>query len=147
MGLRGLPWQCPIAQLLGIFLMALVRALIRRMLGRIPLSCRVFPKYELDFLATRIVFDDLFPRPGEKPNELSLLSTACLPTILAQHLFTSFMWEVAEKLDRDCLLSGDDGDLADAVKVDPRTSTLDALKETWYCPKLTHPRLESFVKH
>ncbi|KXX81406.1 Ankyrin-1 [Madurella mycetomatis] len=84
-------------------------------------------------------------RPGAC--ELSLVSTAYLPTILAQHLFTSFMWAVAEKLDKDCLRQGDGVDNVDAVRVDPGTFTLDALKDTWYCPKLTHPRLENFVKH
>jgi hypothetical protein len=59
-GLRGLPWPCSISQLVAIFAMALVRALIRRRLGKIPLSCRALSNYELDFLATRIVFNDDF---------------------------------------------------------------------------------------
>lgn len=36
MGLRGLPYPCSIAQVLGIFLMASVRVFIRRRLGRRP---------------------------------------------------------------------------------------------------------------
>ncbi|KAK0622796.1 hypothetical protein B0T14DRAFT_494379 [Immersiella caudata] len=55
-GLRGLAFPCSIAQLIGIFLMALVRALIRRRLGLIPGHTRALEDYELDFLATHITF-------------------------------------------------------------------------------------------
>ncbi|KAM0425789.1 hypothetical protein ACHAPT_009039 [Fusarium lateritium] len=43
-------------QLLAIVLMALIRALIRRGVGTIPLACPALPGHDLDFLATRIVF-------------------------------------------------------------------------------------------
>lgn len=59
MGLRGLAYPCSIAQLLAILAMAFIRALIRRRLGKIPAYCPVIADYELDFLATQIVF-----RPG-----------------------------------------------------------------------------------
>lgn len=55
-GLRGLAYPCSIAQLAAIFLMALVRALIRRRLGRIPGHSLALAGYELDFLATHITF-------------------------------------------------------------------------------------------
>ncbi|KAJ3540951.1 hypothetical protein NM208_g4824 [Fusarium decemcellulare] len=56
MGLRGLAYPASIAQLLAIFLMALIRAAIRRRLGQVPAHCAALAGYELDFLATRIVF-------------------------------------------------------------------------------------------
>lgn len=56
MDLRGLSWPCSVSQLGAIFVMALVWALIRRRLGKIPFFCRAPPGHELDFLATRIVF-------------------------------------------------------------------------------------------
>ncbi|KAK5652908.1 hypothetical protein OQA88_9386 [Cercophora sp. LCS_1] len=55
-GLRGLAYPCSIAQLVAIFLMALIRALIRRRLGRIPGHTKAMAEYELEFLATHIVF-------------------------------------------------------------------------------------------
>ncbi|EXF73778.1 hypothetical protein CFIO01_07406 [Colletotrichum fioriniae PJ7] len=56
MGLRGLAFPCSIAQLGAILIMALIRASIRRRLGRVPTHCRALDGYELDFLATQIVF-------------------------------------------------------------------------------------------
>ncbi|RMJ01462.1 hypothetical protein CDV36_015794, partial [Fusarium kuroshium] len=55
-GLRGLPWPVAVSQLMAILIMALIRALIRRGVGVIPLACVALPGHELDFLATRIVF-------------------------------------------------------------------------------------------
>ncbi|KAL2674220.1 hypothetical protein Neosp_012670 [[Neocosmospora] mangrovei] len=59
-GLRGLPWPVAVSQLLAILIMALVRALIRRRVGVIPLACAALPGYELDFLASEIVFQPKF---------------------------------------------------------------------------------------
>lgn len=56
MGLRGLAFPCSIAQLGAIFAMALIRAGIRRRLGRTLEYCPAFSGYELDFLATHVVF-------------------------------------------------------------------------------------------
>ncbi|UPL02498.1 hypothetical protein LCI18_013432 [Fusarium solani-melongenae] len=56
MGLRGLAFPCSIAQLGAIFIMALIRASIRRRLGRVPTHCPALEGYELDFLATQLVF-------------------------------------------------------------------------------------------
>jgi hypothetical protein len=68
MGLRGLTYPCSIAQLVAILLMALVRALIRRRLGREPCHCPAFSRFEIDFLATRIVYCKAFRdfHPGLK---------------------------------------------------------------------------------
>lgn len=59
-GLRGLSWPCSISQLVATLIMALLRAGVRRRLGKIPLFCPAFSQYELDFLATRIVFKGPF---------------------------------------------------------------------------------------
>lgn len=56
MGLRGLPYPCSVAQVIAMFLMALIRAFIRRRLGRIPKHFSALARYELDFLAILIVF-------------------------------------------------------------------------------------------
>jgi hypothetical protein len=60
MGLRGLTYPCSIAQLIAILLMALIRAIIRRRLGREPYHCPAFSRFEIDFLATRIVYSRTF---------------------------------------------------------------------------------------
>lgn len=57
MGLRGLAFPCSIAQLGAIFAMALIRAAIRRRLGKPIEHFRAFQWYEIDFLAARIVFN------------------------------------------------------------------------------------------
>ncbi|KAI1503601.1 hypothetical protein F5X99DRAFT_406916 [Biscogniauxia marginata] len=59
-GLRGLPWPCAVSQLGAILAMAVIRALIRRRLGRAPPTCQALPKHELDFLAIQLVFGDKF---------------------------------------------------------------------------------------
>ncbi|KAG5804164.1 hypothetical protein H9Q71_011248 [Fusarium xylarioides] len=56
MGLRGLAFPCSIAQLGAIFIMALIRAGIRRRLGDPIEHCSALQWYELDFLASQIVF-------------------------------------------------------------------------------------------
>ncbi|CAG9996188.1 unnamed protein product [Clonostachys byssicola] len=56
MGLRGLAFPCSIAQIGAIFLMALIRAMVRRRLGRIPEHCSALKGHEADLLATQIVF-------------------------------------------------------------------------------------------
>ncbi|KAG5800556.1 hypothetical protein H9Q69_000443 [Fusarium xylarioides] len=56
MGLRGLAFPCSIAQLGAIFIMALIRAGIRRRLGHLIEHCSALQWYELDFLAFQIVF-------------------------------------------------------------------------------------------
>jgi ankyrin repeat protein len=71
-GLRGLPWPCAVSQLIGIMIMALIRALIRRRLGRDMVHCKAAKNYELDYLAIQLVsrqcgiFDN-----NEKQSDLS----------------------------------------------------------------------------
>ncbi|KAM0471352.1 hypothetical protein ACHAP7_009126 [Fusarium lateritium] len=55
MGLRGLAFPCSIAQLGSICIMALLRAGIRRRLGRPIEHSIAFQWYEIDFLAAQIV--------------------------------------------------------------------------------------------
>lgn len=86
-----------------------------------------------------------FPARQGTPEELSIVSSGYLPTILAQHLFTSFIWAITERLERSCL-QGEDKSL-DAVKVDPGVFSLDSFKESWHGVKITHSRLERFVEY
>ncbi|SPJ88726.1 uncharacterized protein FTOL_12620 [Fusarium torulosum] len=60
MGLRGLAFPCSIAQLLGVFVMALIRAGVRRRLGRVPVNYHALSGHELDFLATQIALSPKF---------------------------------------------------------------------------------------
>ncbi|KAK5656787.1 hypothetical protein OQA88_4335 [Cercophora sp. LCS_1] len=83
-------------------------------------------------------------RRKEKREELSVVSSGYLPTILAQRLFTSFIWAISERLNRECL-RGDKS--LGAAKVNAGTFTLDTFKETWHSIKITHPRLEGFVDY
>lgn len=56
MGLRSLTYPCSIAQILAIIVMTLLRANIRRRLGREPCHTQPPAEYELDYLATLITF-------------------------------------------------------------------------------------------
>ena len=64
MGLRGLTYPCSLAQIGAIIVMTLIRAVIRRHLGREPDHYSAVAQHELDHLATRIVFSDSRQRPG-----------------------------------------------------------------------------------
>lgn len=57
MGLRGLTYPTSIAQILAIITMTLLRAYIRRRMGREPSHCKTITDYELDHLAMHIVFN------------------------------------------------------------------------------------------
>jgi hypothetical protein len=81
MGLRGLAYPCSIAQLVAIFLMTLIRALIRRRLGRIPLYCPALTEHELEYLAHRIVFSIDFREFPESTNENKYLRKADIACI------------------------------------------------------------------
>jgi hypothetical protein len=77
--------------------------------------------------------------------ELHIVSSAHLPIILAQHLFTSFMWTIAEKLPKGCLGQGQTR-TAD-VKVDRGTFDEYDFRKTWFRPNLSNSRLDTFVKY
>jgi hypothetical protein len=76
---------------------------------------------------------------------LFVISTDYLPILLAQHLFTSFMWTIAGKLPWDFLRKRERGN--DAAKVDSGTFDLYTFEDTWYRPKLSNARLDTFVKY
>ncbi len=52
----SLAYPCSIAQLLAILAMALVRALVRRRLGRTTTHYPAFERFEVDSLAIRLVY-------------------------------------------------------------------------------------------
>jgi hypothetical protein len=55
-GLRGLAWPTAVTQLLAIFIMAFIRALIRRRLGEHLSTIPASEGHELDWLALRLVY-------------------------------------------------------------------------------------------
>lgn len=88
-----------------------------------------------------------------RAEELAVISSAYLPTILAQHLFTSFMWTIAESLPKDCLWSGFSSAQNDTevnyghdVEVNSQGFDLYKFKETWLRPKLRHRKLSRVVR-
>jgi hypothetical protein len=78
--------------------------------------------------------------------ELAISDTGLLPTILAQHLFTSFMWTVVEHLPRNCLRQNFAKNSPD-VDIEGR-HTFDPLefRETWARPTLRHRELTKLVR-
>ncbi|KAJ4401067.1 hypothetical protein N0V91_008208 [Didymella pomorum] len=83
---------------------------------------------------------------GERPRELAITSTGLLPTILAQHLFTSFMWTVVEQLPEDCLRQGVLSSEQD-VEIDARhTFDPHEFVDTWRRPTLRHRQLTKLVR-
>ncbi|KAF2995700.1 hypothetical protein E8E13_003650 [Curvularia kusanoi] len=88
---------------------------------------------------------------GRKPcdprtRELAISDANALSTILAQHLFTSFMWTVVEKLPRDFLRRGSENNeqlvnIEGRRAFDPRD-----FEKTWYCPTLRHRKLTKLVR-
>ncbi|KAF2449915.1 ankyrin [Karstenula rhodostoma CBS 690.94] len=56
-GLRGLAWPTAVSQLGAIFLLALLRAIIRRRLGESPTTISTFAGHELDWLTLRLVYE------------------------------------------------------------------------------------------
>lgn len=89
-GLRGLTYPCSIAQLVAILLMAFVRALIRRRLGQEPSYCPTFARFEMDFLATRIVHDEAFREfKISLEDEISLLNQESMKKLLSWRVKTA----------------------------------------------------------
>ncbi|KAF1950413.1 hypothetical protein CC80DRAFT_482849 [Byssothecium circinans] len=81
----------------------------------------------------------------DEREELFVSSSDYLPIILAQHLFTSFMWTVAAELPWSFLRKLDKD--SDDSKADFGTFDLYRFKDTWYCPKLRNERLDTFVNN
>ena len=82
----------------------------------------------------------------EVVRELAIASSGYLPTILAQHLFTSFIWTIAEHLSRDCLRQGF-STREDDVEIDGRHRfVVYEFSETWHRPTLRHRMLTKVVR-
>lgn len=79
-------------------------------------------------------------------DECAVISNGYLPTILSQHLFTSFMWTISEYLPRD-FLSQDLSSKEENVEIDGRHRfVLDELLDTWQRPTLRHRTLTKLVR-
>ena len=74
------------------------------------------------------------------------MSSAHLPTILAQHLFTSFMWSVVDYLPRDCLQQGFPSNEQDVQVEGPHKFIPYEFQHTWLRPKLSHRLLTKVVR-
>ncbi|KAK2803455.1 hypothetical protein FQN51_003562 [Onygenales sp. PD_10] len=75
-GLRGLRWPSSVAQLVAIFVMAVIRAGVRRTLGWTPPFCRTLAECELDWMAIRVVFCKDF-REGSKTSVAACVEEGC----------------------------------------------------------------------
>lgn len=79
-------------------------------------------------------------------SELSISSEASLPDILAQHLFTSFMWTVARRLPKDCINPSFE-EIHKEVEIDgPQTFEPYDFDQMWPRFKLRHRRLTELVR-
>jgi hypothetical protein len=74
--------------------------------------------------------------------ELAITSKASLPVILAQHLFTSFMWTIASRLPKNILTKDQDEIIVDG------SQTFDSYSfgRTWLRAKLSHRKLSTIVR-
>ncbi|EEU34422.1 uncharacterized protein NECHADRAFT_102067 [Fusarium vanettenii 77-13-4] len=87
------------------------------------------------------------PRPTEvQERELGLISSGDLPTILAQHLFTSFMWAIAKDLEKNVLdqVSSEKQGNLDVRNKDAFDPGL--FSKTWSRPTLQHRQLTNVVR-
>ncbi|KAI5861398.1 ankyrin repeat-containing domain protein [Durotheca rogersii] len=79
---------------------------------------------------------------AEDERQLTVIGNGYLPVILAQHLFTSFMWAVVDDLPEDCLRKGErDVEIINSHKFVPRD-----LQDTWYLPSLRHRQLTTIIQ-
>ena len=81
-----------------------------------------------------------------KCDEVGVEGESPISTILIQHLFTNFVWAVAEHLPADCLPhdfnnAASDVNIEGRDKFDPQL-----LRQTYYLPKLHHKRLTTLVR-
>lgn len=79
---------------------------------------------------------------NDRHQTLVLRGRDFLPVILAQHLFTSFMWTVVENMPSDCLRKEKrDLEIVDNHKFDPRD-----MRNTWQLPTLRHRKLVNAIR-
>lgn len=79
-------------------------------------------------------------------DELSVSAEDSLPQILAQHLFTSFMWTVAQHLPEDCLTPTADQTENEVEVEGAHTFESYNLEQTWPTLRLRHRRLTEMVR-
>ena len=79
-------------------------------------------------------------------NELTIVSYGYLPNILAQHLFTSFMWTVVERLPSHFVLRRFSYDEQDVEVVDRQVFDPNDFVDTWHSPTLKHRQLTSILQ-
>lgn len=77
--------------------------------------------------------------------QLVVTANGSLPTVLAQHLFTSFMWTVAKKLPKDCLRQGSQPKQQDVIIEGLNVFNPYNFDRTWLQPKLRHRKLTEIV--
>ncbi|KAM7212774.1 Ankyrin repeat-containing domain protein [Rhypophila decipiens] len=78
--------------------------------------------------------------------ELGVVSSPPLSTILAQHLFTNFMWNIARRLPNNCLRSGYTTS-QQGVEIEARDSfSPSEFSTTWFRPKLRHRHLAKIAR-
>lgn len=82
----------------------------------------------------------------DRPKELAIVQSDFLPTILAQHLFTSFMWTVSERLPRGFLRKGFSSDEQDVEIDGPHKFVPYHFAQTWHRPTLRHRQLTKVVR-
>jgi hypothetical protein len=84
--------------------------------------------------------------PHGRSHELGVLSEGYLGDILAQHLFTSFIWAVSKELGEDCLKVGYQTENQD-IDIENRDQfDINQFDGTWYLPKLSHAKLRETVR-
>jgi hypothetical protein len=91
MGLRGLAYPCSLAQVLAIFTLAFIRAIIRRRLGRRPSHLSAPASHEIDLLATYITY---CPRFRTFTEAASPEATAATIPLHGYSLNEVFQWKV-----------------------------------------------------
>ena len=78
--------------------------------------------------------------------ELGVRSEDSLPIILAQHMFTSFMWTVAQHLPKGCLQPKDEYAQKEIEMNRHQVFESHDLNQTWLKLKLNHQRLDVLVR-
>jgi hypothetical protein len=79
-------------------------------------------------------------------SELGISAEAPLPDILAQHLFTSFMWTVAQHLPKDCLNPPANQTQQEVEVEGANTFESYDFQQTWPRLRLRHRRLTELVR-
>lgn len=86
-------------------------------------------------------------KPGERnPSELGVMSRGFLPAILAQQLFTSFLWNISGALPKDCLRSGYTKAQKDVVIEASDSFISYDFSSTSHRPKLRHRQLTKIAQ-